>query len=243
MFSLFRRSSSSPESQVKRTPDRPAGYEASLLVDVVFAKTEALRPEDVPSYTGAERTMFAVLLAERLTKSKPLRVLDFGGACGFHHMAADLIGVPLRWAVVETPAMAEKAKTFSSASLQFFTSIADATRWTGSIDLMFSSSALQYLDEPDVCLSELVALRAPLMVWSRLPMSNGAARQELQTSRLSENGPGPLPAGFEDCEVSYSKTYLSADAFLTAHMGYRLILKSGDLGSAGYVFLREDLSL
>jgi hypothetical protein len=50
MFSLFRRSSSSPESQVKRAADRLAGYEASLLVDVVFAKTEALRPEDVPSH-------------------------------------------------------------------------------------------------------------------------------------------------------------------------------------------------
>jgi len=96
-------------TQSGELPHFLSGYEASTFVDVVFAKTSALHPEDIPSFTGAERTMFAVLFTQRLTKAEPLRVLDFGGACGFHYLAASLLNVSLQWAVVESPAMVAKA--------------------------------------------------------------------------------------------------------------------------------------
>ena len=68
-------------------------------------------------------------------------------------------------------------------------------------------------------------------------------RKEVHTSRLSENGPGRLPAGFEDREVCYSMTFISRASFLAAHAEYKLILDSGDLRSTGYVFPPEDVSL
>lgn len=187
--------------------------------------------------------MFCTLLAERVTKADPLRVIDFGGACGFHHRAASLIGVPLRWAVVETPAMVAKAKALASPSLDFFPTIEDAVAWAGGVDLVFSSSALQYLDDPDAYLRKLVGLGAPLMAWSRLPMTDGDQRSEMQQSRLGDNGPGPLPPGFEDRDVSYRKTYLAIDRFVGGHAGYALKLRSGDMASADFVFLRDDLAL
>ena len=245
MFSLFQRSTKIPLANRATSPeaDTLSGYEASLLVDVVLAKTKALSRENLGSMQGAERTMLSVLLAERLTKSKPLRVLDFGGACGFHYMAADLINMPLHWAVVETPAMAQKASELSSESLQFFSNIPDAINWCGDIDLMFSSGALQSVDDPDTILRQLVSLRAPMMAWSRLAMTDGHPFRETQKSRLADNGPGPLPSQFKDQEVCYSRTYLSETYFTSAHNGYELILRSGDMKSAEFLFVRMDLRL
>jgi putative methyltransferase (TIGR04325 family) len=93
------------------------GYEHSELVDVIFRKTVAFAPRDMwPEMAGAAT------------------VLDFGGACGLHYKQAQSSSV--RWAVVETPAMAERARALASDKLRFFTSISDAAAWLGPIDVM-----------------------------------------------------------------------------------------------------------
>ncbi len=214
------------------------------MTKVMFEKTRALGRDGALLHLSAERTMFSVLLAERLTKSNPLCVLDFGGACGIHHMVADRLGIALRWALVESPIMAATAAPLSSATLQFFSDIDQATRWIGgAIDLMFSSGTLSYVDDPEATLRQLVALRAPLMVWSRLAMSDGEARRDFQVFRLAHCGLGPLPPGFADRDVSGQRTFLSRDKFLAAHEGYALSMKYGDLESGQFDFLRDDMSL
>jgi len=108
---------------------------------------------------------------------------------------------------------------------------------------MFSSSALQYLDGPDDVLQRLLELKAPVVVWSRLAMTDGPAIREIQHSRLVDNGPGPLPPGFEDREVQYQITHLPERRFLAARTDYQLKLRSGPLSSAAFIFVRNDIEI
>jgi putative methyltransferase (TIGR04325 family) len=230
-------------SQASETPAEPVplshSYEASILPEVVYAKTKALTPAIVPNMTGAERTMLITLLASRLASSSPLRVLDFGGACGFHYMAASLLKLPLQWAVVETAAMAERAKDLESGELRFFSDIDSARQWLGHIDLVHSSSALQYVPNPAKTLSDLISLDARIMAWSRMALTAGPQTRETQTSQLAHNGPGPLPAQFTDGIVEYTLTKFPKIAFLAAHQfAYRLDLEF-DEPSQGFIFLHR----
>ncbi|MGH6977148.1 MAG: hypothetical protein ACREED_08995, partial [Stellaceae bacterium] len=61
----------------------------------------------------------------------------------------------------------------------------------------------------------------------------------VQTSRLKDNGPGPLPEGIADRAISYPAIRLPRSAFLAAHerAGYRLAWKARDTDA--FLFLRE----
>jgi hypothetical protein len=60
------------------------------------------------------------------------------------------------------------------------------------------------------------------MLWSKLALREGERRHYVQTSRLSENGPGPLPPGSVDREIRHSVTEISRDGFFAAHRDYRV---------------------
>jgi putative methyltransferase (TIGR04325 family) len=214
------------------------GYEADRLVDVVFVKTAALIGRDISDLPGAERTMLGVLFAATETRSRPLRVLDFGGACGFHYFAAQRLNVPKPWAVVESPAMAARASSLETDELRFFSTIDTASNWLGGVDLMHSSGTLQYIPGPFEMLDRLLALSAPVILWSRMALTEGAAETSIATSTLSANGPGPMPAGIKDAVVNYSITRLPRTEFLGAHRNYRLVAEFGE-ASVGFLFARE----
>lgn len=188
------------------------GYENPELIDVVFRKTLTYHPEKKawPDLAAVER------------------VLDFGGACGAHYKEAILHAPGLRWAVVETPAMVQRASELATDRLNFFSSIADAAAWLGKVDLMHSSGALQFAPDPAKTLAELVGLGARRMQWRRLVLSEGEPVTETQTSYLTDNGPGVGGARQEKL-VEYSRTLFPEKAFLAAHeAGYRLVERGPD---------------
>ena len=114
------------------------GYEEPELVDVILQKTKAYEPkDDWPEMAGVSS------------------VLDFGGGCGVHYKQAR--SPIIRWAVVETPAMVERASKLGTDKLKFFTSIAAAADWLGSIDTVYSSGALQYAPDPEHIVGQLCA--------------------------------------------------------------------------------------
>jgi putative methyltransferase (TIGR04325 family) len=221
-----------------RQLDALYGYDAHRLVDVVYAKTAALIGRDVAHLPGAERTMLGVLFAATQVSSTPLRVLDFGGACGFHYFASQRLGVSTRWAVVETPAMAERASSLETNELKFFSTIDAASRWLEGVDFVHSSGALQYTPTPSETLDQLLALSAPVIMWSRMALAEGAASTSMFTSTLSAHGPGSMPAGVADAAVSYSTTALPRGEFVRAHQNYRLVAEFGE-PSVGFLFARE----
>lgn len=185
------------------------GCENEELVDVVFRKTVAYEPKGSwPEIAGAST------------------VLDFGGGCGLHYKEA---GSPtVRWAVVETPAMVARAKELSTNNLQFFSDVEAAASWLGSVDVMHSNGALQYVSDPLAMLHRLCAVRAKTMLWKRAVLSkNNDVKQKVQSSKLADNGPGKLRAApFRTIE--YLRTAIPEQTFLSAHADYRLVERGDD---------------
>ncbi|MET4384512.1 putative methyltransferase (TIGR04325 family) [Bradyrhizobium sp. F1.4.3] len=200
------------------------GYQSEELVETIYRKTVAFRPEgDWP-------------LVANLTA-----VLDFGGGAGIHYKLARQKSSGIRWAVVETPAMVHRASELATDQLMFFDDIEKAADWLGSIDLMHSNGAIQYVDDPIGTVKALCAVGPAKMVWCRVPISEGSAREEIQTSFLSNNGPGQLASG-SDKLVRYVRHWIPEKSFVSAHEGYRLTEHGPDPrehGSQQFSFTRH----
>lgn len=186
------------------------GYEHHELVETVFQKTQAYRPQGTwPLMAGASA------------------VLDFGGGCGLHYKLARLQSPNVRWAVVETPAMARRASVLATDRLRFFSDIAEAADWLGPIDIIHSNGALPYTPDPLAVLDVLCGLNARQMYWERVPFSNGKPDREVQSSFLSDNGPGTLQTG-EERIVKYVLTRIPEERFLKAHHDYDMVERGRD---------------
>src|SRR5258708_17095678 len=137
------------------------GYDAPDIADLVVRKTEAVRNdprriEDFIPPDALQPTLVAVAAAGE-------RVLDFGGAAGFHYLTAARAYPEraLRWAGVEHPVTVERAKRLEGENLRFFSAIDDAMQWLAGIDLLHSNGAPQCLDAPASTLERLFGVRAP----------------------------------------------------------------------------------
>ena len=70
---------------------------------------------------------------------------------------------------------------------------------------MHSNSAIQYVPNPIETVRSLCATRPATMVWKRVPIGDGEAQgREVQTSFLSDNGPGSLLT-VRDTAVRYER--------------------------------------
>ncbi|SHJ94860.1 putative methyltransferase, LIC12133 family [Bradyrhizobium lablabi] len=178
------------------------GYEQSELVDTIFKKTVAYEPDsDWPEMAGVST------------------VLDFGGGCGVHYKQAR--SPIVRWAVVETPLMVQRASELATDRLRFFTSVRDAANWLGSVDVMHSMGALQYVPDPARTLNALCEVRAKKMYWAKIALSAKTTKRENQLSLLGENGPGTIRK-FSGKAVRYTLTAIPEQTFLDAHKDYSL---------------------
>jgi putative methyltransferase (TIGR04325 family) len=181
------------------------GYEQAELVEMVFQKTKAFVPEgDWPLMAGVSS------------------VLDFGGGCGLHYKLARRQSPDIRWAVVETPAMARRAAELATERLRFFADIGEAQNWLGTPEMMHSNGALQYTPEPRLTLQQLCSLKASRMCWDRVLLSNSGWQREVQSSYLTDNGPGRAPGATEKL-VKYDRTGIPEVEFLAAHSDYDLM--------------------
>jgi putative methyltransferase (TIGR04325 family) len=192
--------------RIRRPAETIVGYEQPELVEVIFQKTLAYQPQ--------ETTWTEMVGASS--------VLDFGGGCGLHYKQAR--SPTVRWAVIETPAMVERAKVLATDRLQFFTDISEAAVWLGDIDVMHSNGSLQYASDPEQKLQHLCNLKAKTMLWYRMLL--GAPGREAQTSLLGDNGPGSLRV--KEKIVRYDRTRISELTFLDAHTGYVIAERAAD---------------
>ncbi|WP_456633566.1 hypothetical protein [Bradyrhizobium sp. USDA 10063] len=123
--------------------------------------------------------------------------------------------------------MARRARQLATNRLMFFSDIQEAADWLGEVELMHSSGAIQYVPDAIETIRALCATRPIAMAWYRVPISDANAKAEVQTSFLSDNGPGSL-ATSKDKLVKYARNWISAEAFLTAHDGYRVVERGPD---------------
>jgi putative methyltransferase (TIGR04325 family) len=220
-------------------------YEADTLTELVYRKTVALNGVTELDFSlGAERLLLAVGSAlMEAEPDRPCLVLDFGGACGAHYKFATLMfpDARFRWAVVETPSMAKKARSLETDSLKFFDGIGPAMQWLDSVTLLNSNSALQYLDDPLQTTRQLLGLTPRVVLWERLMLSGGVTYAARQRSMLFNHGPGAVPPGFRNRPVLNKITRLSRADFLSAHheAEYRLRCKSEESEFSTYLFSRR----
>jgi putative methyltransferase (TIGR04325 family) len=194
------------------------GYEQGALLNVVCEKTKRYRDwlnSQKPLEIGLEniRTALGLSLSR---SSNELRVIDFGGACGAHYFIAKaLFGnrVSLHWHVVETSGMVRKGMELENGELRFFDNLTTARQEIGHVDLVFSSGALQYVEDPYKILKDLVECEARCIFLTRLALTTKEqALICIQESRFSENGPGALPKGMHDELARYPITAASRDS-------------------------------
>jgi putative methyltransferase (TIGR04325 family) len=205
------------------------GYADPELAQVVLQKTLIVMSKPWPDLQwtqGAGLYIAIPYVAARVT-GRPLRVLDFGGAFGAHGMicARVMRDIPLRWAVVESPAFAEIAKPVESNALKIFSRTGSAVDWLGGEDLLHSSGTLQYLAEPEQVARELTSISAPFMLWQRMAFAKAERLIVVQTSRLAENGMGPLPPAFKDRQITYPATYVTEAEFMQSVAGYSVVVR------------------
>lgn len=187
------------------------GYENEELVDTIFRKTVSYRPDGSWPLVSGVAT-----------------VLDFGGGAGLHYKLARLQNPQIRWAIVETRAMVHRASELTTDKLKFFSDINAAADWLKDVELMHSNGAIQYVPNPIEIVKSLCATRPRAMAWRRVPTDERQESAiELQTSFLSDNGPGTL-LGVRNKLVRYERQRIPTHAFLLAHEGYRLTERSSD---------------
>lgn len=243
----IRRKQSSPddhewlfESYVEALKHCPKseGYEFSLLVGVISEKTKVYAEslyQEVPEVSIPQS--FAINVLQRIAlQNKSISVIDFGGACGAHYLLARRLlyqEISLKWHVVETPMMVKEAiKSFRSTELNFFESVDQAvSAFSGKVDLVFTSSALQYTDDPFRYLDQLLKIRAKQLAFFRANMTlQEESEIRIQRSLLSANGIGPLPTKYKDIEIFYPITVIPVKKFMQTlqDSGYRLSIRFHD---------------
>ena len=202
------------------TSSKSNGYANIDLIAHVLKKNILFR-DDIANNNQltdqAIRVMPALIASFNITQ---FNVLDFGGGGGAHFNALRSIlrmNKNILWCVVETEDMVLGAQQcgLENENLRFFSTLKDAKACAGSFDLVFTSSALQYCENPVETLKQLISLRAKYIYITRTPFINGVENFiTIQKSRLGDNGPGPNPGDFSEQDVYYPITYLSKDYFL-----------------------------
>lgn len=211
------------------------GYEYKDLIQTVVQKSESAKLQ-LSQQSEFDLSTLRTLIGVGLTKpDEVLTVLDFGGGCGYHY---DLVkksfdqSLKLNWNVIETPAMAAAAQCFKNDELSFFDSIESALSQVKKIDLVLASSSLQYCPNPLQMLRQLIEATPKYIFITRTPVSMvGKSFVSLQTSLLSNNGPGALPLGVTDQLLRYPITFIckeDIEALLSEKYDLRLVIREGD---------------
>lgn len=214
-------------------------YEDNEIVNVIFEKTKKfinrIDRKDIIPVSEIEAHSLVSLINPILDNidTKTINVVDFGGACGAHYFHSRALlnkSLKLNWYVVETPKMVSLAKELETNELKFTSDIFEAKSKLNEIDLLHTSGALQCVDKPYKYLKKIIDLNAKWLLFSRLGLNqNDKEVITVHSSKLSWNGIGEMPNGFEDKWVKYPFTFISEKKFLNfIEKEYKILSKFND---------------
>jgi len=196
-------------------------YQNKELCDVVAKKTlKKIKSFEKEGFKANSSNIFlpaAICKVFYETGKKKLNIVDFGGACGLHFFETktffkDFLNVD--WIVVETAQMIKSAKEAGIKNDGLFFE-SDFSNTGKRSDLLFSSGALQCVENPYELLCEMIKLEPLYILLNRMSLNEKDYEiVTVQKSRLSENGPGELPEGYADKIVKYPQTNISINKFL-----------------------------
>lgn len=190
-------------------------------------------------YSGADLTAFRVERSRQIIGSEEQfvepsaellstmyaasgRFVDFGGSAGEACAVLQRKFPEWSFAVVETEAMASAARGLRP-SISFLDEMPD------QFDVFYSSGTLQYLGNPEEVWRQALTRTTQFAYLARNAFSK-RKRFTVQTSRLFDNGAGPVPEGFDDMPISYPHQTLSESAMIkiAAKAGFELIARVAD---------------
>lgn len=179
-----------------------SGYEDTELVEHVINNQKFWIKSEFSKYEYSFSDL-RCLVPLLLTQDRNLYVTDLGGAAGdaYYKMRRFLdsagLDKKLNWNVVETELMVEKARQLENGELSF----TDVKSFEMDIDkiiteevsgcrILFSSSTLQYLEDPERFLTDIVSSKRYKYIYlSRTPfVENGSKIISIQHSKLASNG-------------------------------------------------------
>jgi len=205
-------------------------YDDRELAELTLKKTLAILSSDLKQALYPPNSQATLTALSVISGNEP-RILDFGGSFALHYfLAKQCVPRRYRWAVVETPAIAEMSGQLENEELKFFTSLDAARAWLHDVDLVHASGSLQYTREPKDMFRRLVALRAPYLAITRTAVALGPECVTIQISLLSGNGPvGGLFPGIEDRIVRYPRTFMAKEDFMaTVEPQYGVLYRTVD---------------
>jgi len=207
------------DDALKNCPTQKA-YENTELCRMIGDKTiNHIKKLDNKPYALNAVNIFLVSIIQKYLleyQTKDILILDFGGACGAHYFETKRFfgqKINLKWIVVETPEMVNSAKEHGLENEELFF-VDSLIKINSSIDLVHSSGALQSVPDWLEYLKRLVGFNAKYMLFNRMMFNeNNRTFVTIQKSRLSANGPGPIPEKYKDKDIFYPHTTISYNSF------------------------------
>ncbi|MCK6382139.1 MAG: methyltransferase, TIGR04325 family [Leptospiraceae bacterium] len=212
---------SSYEEAIKTCTSKP--YEERELIEVIAKKTAIYRDKIKKGPIEIDPTLsYSINSIIRAVHDKKenetTRVIDFGGACGAHYYSVKAMlrnKCKLCWTVVETPTMVEYGREFRNKELRFSTDLCEATNERQKVDILHTSGTLQCVENPREYLKKIINIGATWLMFNRL----GVNRKNrdvitIHKSRLSWNGIGELPKGYNDRWIRYPFIFISEEYFM-----------------------------
>jgi putative methyltransferase (TIGR04325 family) len=206
-----------PTYQAAQNAGTQNGYQYDELVDLIVDKTGRY------SLDLEKRAEFDHLALGTLSgfagirRCNALNIVDVGGGAGYHYrVAIKAVGKKAvqRWHVVETTAMASRARQLEDGILRFFDNLKAAVQELPHIDLVFSSGTLHCTPDPLGGIRSITELGANAIYITRTALNEGNDTLIIrQRSLFSDNGPGQMPPGYRNQIVSYPNVFVSREKF------------------------------
>ncbi len=154
----------------------------------------------------------------KLPPGGALRILDYGGASGAHYdLARTVPALSInKYIIAESPAVARALHPFGSATLEWVSSAqSPLPAAVGPIDLVLSSSTIQYVPNPIGLLAEFAAV-SQFLILDRIPLIARDAHTVMKQHTR-----------YDGKAVTYPTWVFSEHAFLSelAELGYEIILQ------------------
>ncbi len=206
-----------------------SGYESPEVVELYKAAAKERQDgrggtQSTRAYMYDSRSLRLVAAFQtfqRISETAPggaLRILDYGGASGAHYdLARTVPALSIdKYTIVESPAVARALHPFSSGTLEWVSSAQSSLpEAVGPIDLILSSSTIQYVSNPIGLLAEFAAV-SQFLILDRIPLIARDAHTVMK-QHTRYNGRA----------VTYPTWVFSEQAFLSelAELGYEIILQ------------------